>query len=294
MRFVLDAASGLALIAAAYCLWRGRRALRGTEMMTAWSAAVLSVALGGGVCVLTRGQLVPTGVHGHLWYGVAVLFLTPLICVLGARKPISRVWPWFVVLPMIGGLEIPTLATLWRAGADAPLRLETPTLVGFGLVLAMGAGNYLITPFRLAAALYAAGVALLVVPGTDAGLDGPAQMPASLGLSAVCLSLVVVFVQATRSGRRSRAPHQRRWADFRDTFGGVWAKRVMDRINWTAREEGWPARMEFAGLVWTDDDVADDDRRKTLQRLQQLDRWLLKRFVDDAWLNARCENGEST
>lgn len=286
MSAFLDVVIALELVTAVWCLWRGRRWLRGTQMMAAWGAALLSVSAGGTVYGLTRFGIVPPPLHGHLWYGVAILFLAPPVFVLGARKPISRVWPWFVVLPLTCVLGFPSLTTLWYSGRDAPLHVDTPLLVGMALVLAMGAGGYLMTRFWLPAILYVTGVALLVLPWTDLGTGGISRLTVTAGLLSACLPFVVVWHQS-RTTARELEPHQRLWADFRDTFGGLWAKRVMDRINWTAAEERWPARMDLCGLVWASNDVADEDRRKTAQRVEELLRWLLKRFVDDRWLRAR-------
>ena len=61
----------------------------------------------------------------------------------GARSPVCRVWPVFVVLPLVAVLAVPVIATLWNHGGDVPLEIETPILIGFLLITVMGTGNYL-------------------------------------------------------------------------------------------------------------------------------------------------------
>jgi hypothetical protein len=76
------------------------------------------------------------------------------------------------------------------------------------------------------------------------------------------------------------------WRDFRDQFGIVWAQRVRERINQRALQEQWPARLERPGFVNADGtpagaSVASDPR------IEHALRWLLRRFVDESWLNER-------
>ena len=286
MGIVLDIATAVILAAALCAAWMGRRAVSGTEMIPAWWSALASLVAAAAVFGVARLGIASTELCGHLWYGVAILLLTPLVFALGARQPIARAWPWFVVLPMVTVLAIPSLSLLWRSGTGVPLQLESPTLVGMALVAVMGAGNYLLTRFRGPAALHVTGIVLLVSPWTSHGDGGTATVPTAVGLTLVGLAFPLA-VLIGRTVDTNASPHQRVWADFRDTFGGLWAKRVMDRVNWTAAEEKWPARLELTGLAWSTEDVSEEDRRRTLERFEQLVRWLLKRFVDDRWLEGR-------
>lgn len=228
---------------------------------------------------------------GHLWYLVGVAALCPLVAVLGARRPVDRVWPAFVLLPLFLVLGLPAISSFWR-GTPAPLQLETPTVVGFAIVLVMGAGNYLFTRLSLPVSLLAAGIALLVYPLTEFGTATNRSPVDSAGYAGVCLGLAAASAFVLMRRRNDGLPpHERLWVDFRNAFGIVWAKRVMDRINWTAREEGWPARLDFAGLVWTQDAPGEDEKRRTIDRLTDTFRWLLKRFVDEAWIDRRLGTG---
>ena len=257
-------------------------------MLTGWVAATLVIGGWGTVCLLTAMTRIPGVLHGHLWYGAAILGLCPAIAVLGARRPVSRVWPVFVLLPLIAVLAVPVIATLWNHGGDVPLEIETPILIGFLLITVMGTGNYLGTRYTISALLYAIAIILVTLPSTGIGTDN-GWTTQWLGPSGTLCLALGCWSASVSSGRASPQleNYDRLWIDFRDTFGIVWAKRVMERINWTAREEKWPAELGFQGLVWTKEDVTEDERRKVIDRLNHTFRWLLKRFVSDDWIDSR-------
>jgi hypothetical protein len=296
-------------------LIRGRIALKHTTLSMAASWGIVSILIWA-ACWASDGVL-PTmneGLADRLWYAAAVLALCPAMSVLGARRPTTRVWQWFVVLPMILVLASP-LAVSWRELNDpSRLQLEAPVLVGFGLVLVMSAGNYVGTRFTLSAVLFTIAVALLVATLAEA-VPNQLVQPYSLRLWAtVVLSAAILF------GRRSARTESRRtstaamklgtfesrlegadklWADFRNTFGIVWARRIQDRINSVAAKEVWPARLESQGFVWheTDDSPSDERIEEAAGRIEHTLRWLLRRFCDPEWINERLgtavENVES-
>jgi hypothetical protein len=204
---------------------------------------------------------------------------------------VDRAWPLFVLLPLAAVLAVPSLSALWSHGAQTPLQLETPMLLGFLLVLLMGSGNYLGTRYTVAAVLYAAAVVLVVLPSTAIAAQSPAisenpWVPHAAGTLCVAASLLSAGLSARRM--QPDAPdYDRLWFDFRDAFGIVWAKRVQERVNWSAREENWSAELTFSGLLWRQTDATDEDRRQTAARLKHTFRWLLKRFVDDKWIDRR-------
>ena len=56
--------------------------------------------------------------------------LSPLMAVLGARRPSANVWAWFVVLPMLVVLSWPAIIA-WGTGQQSGFQLETPPLIAF-------------------------------------------------------------------------------------------------------------------------------------------------------------------
>lgn len=275
-----------------------RRALRGTTLRTAWGWAAAALVLW--TAVWTADVLVaaiPPVLTDQLWYAVSLVMLCSLVAVLGARSPGARVWSWFVLLPLLLVLGWPAM-TAWYAGVPTNrLHLELPALLGYGLVLLMSAGNYLGTRFSLPAILLAAALALLVVPLATTGLgflseSEPTRLWATIALAA---SAVLALKQAASVARPASdseqdatlRPFNGLWIEFRDCFGIVWAKRILERVNDRAQAEGWPARLHMEGLVWSRDHVDEQTRRWTAERIDHTLRWLLRRFVDPEWIDAR-------
>jgi hypothetical protein len=274
---VLLAAVGIVVLAC------GRRGVRGTTLLVPWIAATVAVGCWSAVGLLAAfGSACPPELLSHLWYGVSVLALFPAVAVLGARRPVDRAWPVFILLPLAAVLAVPSLSTLWSHGLEAPLQVETPMLVGVLLVLVMGSGNYVGTRYTPATFLYAAAIGLIVLPSTVPGRTDWQSVLRALGTLFLAGSLLSAYISARR-----KAPDvpdgDRLWFAFRDAFGVVWAKRVLERVNWSAREEKWAAELTFTGLAWKAD-ATEEERRKTIERLNHTFGWLLKRFVDDEWL----------
>jgi hypothetical protein len=278
----------LLIAAGVYALAAARRHVRGTTLVVAWIAAAVAVAGWAGVALLTPfAPALPSELFSHLWYGVSVAALCPPVAVLGARRPIDRAWPIFVVLPLVAVLTGPSLSTLWNHGLDAPLLVETPMLVGYLLVLVMCSGNYLGTRYTVAALLYAAAVVLVVLPSSSVGRTDWQSVLRFAGTICLAASLALARLSARRTAANI-PDYDRLWLHFRDTFGVVWAKRVLERVNWSAREEHWPAELTFTGLAWKPG-ATEQERRQTIDRLQHTFGWLLKRFVNDDWIERKSE-----
>lgn len=298
-----------ALIFAVRGVWQGRERLRHTTLVPAGRWALAASLLWAVTLGLVLSNVIPGPQQDALWYATALMSLCPAIAVLGARRPGAGVWNAFVIVPLLAVLGWPLL-TLWTgAGEFRALRLETPQLIGFVLVLLMGAGNYIGTRFSLPAAAYVVSLCLLV--GSVSAV-APLQIQASQNaryLATLCLGLAVVVArgllrahhaqhpdEAVRSAAREAAPSDRAasefdrlWSDYRDTFGIVWSKRFQERLNGIARQQKWPARLTDAGIQWEPREDSDMNRDQTLERIDQTFRWLLRRFVDPPWIAARLD-----
>lgn len=226
----------------------------------------------------------------HLWYACAVISLCPAISVLGSRRPGTRVWTWFILIPMLFALGWPVM-TLWIQGSDIRgLQLETPQLVGYLLVLVMGTGNYFGTRYTLPGLLFVIGNVINV-------LSSSAACPGWLSdrwwvrlWATACVTQAILM--AGRSDSLTSSPNERfnrLWLDFFDQFGIVWGRRIQERVNFIAIKENWPARLELHGVQWTTE--ADP---ATEARLEHTFRWLLRRFVDPAWIDERLGTHQAT
>lgn len=208
------------------------------------------------------------------------------------------------------GYELATAGAAAAGSEFRGLQLESPQLIAFTLVLIMGVGNYCGTKFTLSALIY--GVASLAIVAACSQFEN--VMPAdrvmirewsTLGIAlAVCL-----LTRASPTAGTNR--FDRIWFDFFDTFGIVWGRRIQDRVNFVARDQGWPVRLELEGFVAVDPSipfglldsiepgsperecdrtgVARCDTEMVNARIEHTLRWLLRRFVDPIWIDARLE-----
>jgi len=280
---VLTVVPALFAVAAVVRGWGG---VQGTSLLLAWSwtlAAALAIAL----AWLTTGitQSIPSPWDDMLWYGVAVLLLCPQIAVLGARRPGVAVWNWFVLLPLLAVLGWPVAAAALAGARPGSFTLETPPLVGLLLVLLMGTGNYAGTRFRLPFTLLVpCSVVLILISLKSTSVLTP-SLARLLAVWCVGSAAAIAWRVARRPGLVPTGP-DRVWHDFRDQFGIVWAQRVRERLNERSILENWPVRLERNGFVAQTVGAAGDVAAAD-PRIEHTLRWLLRRFVDERWLNAR-------
>lgn len=234
-------------------------------------------------------DLIPVGLISRIDYFSTTLLLTPLVSVLGAKKPGVRFWNYFVVIPMLLMLNWPVIVQGVGTHGIQVLNLEPPALMGIFVVLLMVLGNYFGTVFTLPAILYCCGVLISLTPSSQS-LPQISEFPAM----AHCLSSLL-FVGALFSSRRryyvsqrDRAGYDRIWLDFRDWFGILWARRVMERLNQTADKEEWSARLTLEGIQW-DSEQSLECRKQTQEKLDHALRWILRRFVEESWIDDRLE-----
>ena len=274
--------------------------MSGTTLSSTWWWAVLSIAM---LTVDSVFQVFPDLLqinYASAFHNLAVtLLVVPFIDVLGARNPGHRSWPWFVILPLIVLFQWPVASQLWSPQPDVPIELPGPMVAGFLLVLTMGAGNYFGTGNTLAMILTVAASILALIPLTSWG-----QWPAPWCSLAAMLLLVLagVLVRVRYVDQRSLTTQNDKeehlnaiaiWLDFRDLYGIVWAKRVMDRFNQFAQREKWEIELTLDGFVHkkTANTVQPDDRlaehyvEHLPDRCQEILLWLLKRFVQPSFVD---------
>lgn len=264
--------------------------LRQTTLPTATWCAI------GGLVIAIVAQSIelinPEQANGWVdlgWYFAAVVLLCPGIAVLGARRPGASAWAFFVLLPLVLVLMWPAVASFQVARPAEPIELEVPALVGFGLVLIMSGGNYFGTRYTMSTFYYAVAIVLLVVPMSVAAPDFFPERSTSRFIASLGFLLAI-----SETNRRSKAEPDEEirrfdvlWFDFMDSFGMVWAKRVMDRVNESARHEKWAMHLELHGFVPIAESPSADELVRTEERIEHTFRWLLKRFVNPEWIDAR-------
>ncbi len=289
MDTMLGAAATVAIVMAARVVAIARPSLRPTTLIAAWGWAFGAVVVWGiaGIGDWTLGSTEAAApAFELLWFAVALLSLCPAVAVLGARRPGAGAWNGFVLVPLLAVLGWPALAVLAGGFPLRPLELEAPQLIGLGIVLLMGAGNYVGTRYGTSAVLYALAVCLLLAPLFGASPDWLSP-PTTRALGSCILGVSAVLAGLKRN-RLSLAgePFDRLWEDYCNTFGIVWAHRLQDRFNTLAQQKQWPVVLTPAGFHWNSA-VSAEQRRETTKKIEQSLRWMLRRFVDPDWIDQR-------
>ena len=290
MEWLLRLMATLAIVSCARPILRMRVVLSKTTLLEAWLWGVVTIGLWGLTWLATdMTHAASAGWADQLWLASAVFMLSPFVAALGARRPGSRVWSFFVVLPVIVVLMLPAVTAWNRDLQPTPLRLETPMVVGYALVLVMGAGNYLGTRFAIPALLIA-GASLAIVWPLSQLAERHSVTASTLHSAALIGVSIAVWLGAHQAAKRARIRQNSLntvWNDFRDFFGIVWGRRIMDRLNLTAQQEDWPVRLQFEGFVPLDRGNPAGPPPEQMARVEQGLRWLLRRFVDPAWIDER-------
>jgi len=280
METVVSAFGILAGVAGSLATWRARRIIPGTTLRTSYRWSLAAAVTLCGAWVFSRAAPDRRNWVELFWYVSVLVTLCPPIAVLGARRPGVRAWNWFVLWPLLAVMGWPAVTVFGADGHLGRLQLETPALVGFLLVLVMGYGNYLGTRASGTALLLVVGSSLILAPvSTSFGDWGAGSVARTIGY----LCCTVAPWTASRAPRVPEPPgFTRLWQDFRNTFGIVWAHRVAERFNQQMLQEGCQACLSPRGFQWRSGPDA-----RTLSRAEHNLRWLLRRFVDSEWIDAR-------
>jgi hypothetical protein len=281
----------LGLISLVPVLLTARHRVAATTLQTAWRWTGATVVCWLGAWIAEHGPTpVTAGISDQLWYGVAVLMLCPPIAVLGAKRPMSRVWGWFILLPLMLVFGWPAMSVWGTRFRHAGWILEEPVLVGYVFVLVMGIGNYAGTRHAIGGILWGVAAVLLVLPlcpSTAARLSPAVDWRT---IAAWCLIAGGWFDRLwQRHTPLPEAGLDRVWVDFRNDFGLVWGRRIQERFNEFSRRSNLPAVLTPTGLTTRDGaplspaHLSEDARLAVEGTL----RWLLRRFVDPEWIDAR-------
>ena len=274
--------SSISLLLLGFVLWTTvslRTYVTGLTAQTAWKWAIAAIAATLTAIGLRLIPVVPAGITSAVHSIAATLLLAPLVDILGARNPGHRAWPWFVVTPMIVVLQWSTISHLFSERLETALVTPLPATIGLLLVLVMGTGNYFGTANTSACLVGATGIGLLILPVTEwCAWPGDAVCLAS----SVCLAITALLVEGRLKANNTETGHEQLWIDFRDIYGTVWSRRVMDRINQFAEREKWNVSMTLDGLRPRND---SQQPIESTERPEEILRWVLRRFADDEFLN---------
>ncbi len=260
-------------------------AARGTTLMGAigwaWGAWLVWVATWIAAAVLPADSAaIELG-----WYATALVSVCPALFILGAKRPGSRVWTLFVVLPFLLVFSWPLLADWVRDATLQSFYVELPMRLGYALVLVMGFGNYVGTRWTIPAILI--GVACGCIMWTFDGrvIENASGSGIPLRLVASCL-LCLAGVMIWRLGRSTAdrtSGLEGFWDHYRNGFGIVWAMRFLERVNAVAEKEEWSARLEVDHIRWRE--ATAEEHQRTAERMETTIRWLARRFADPAWVD---------
>jgi hypothetical protein len=194
------------------------------------------------------------------------------MAVLGARRPGVGAWN-FVIL----GLLV-VMMFLWLESrlAEDDLILQRIRMVLLASTVTIGVLNYLPTRLAPAAVLLALGCGLEISILT-------LSTPLALGLETI-QSIARVMVALTPWVAYGRMRQQSRilsefdqvWLRFRNSYGLVWAQRLREQFNQSAKNSNWPVILRWQGLrvIPGEASPTSEDRVTMLANL----RALMKRF----------------
>ncbi len=293
----------LGLIAVWIILLRARSTTNQTTLVAAWNWALISIAAWTAVWLVVKlnSKSINAGIADQLWYAAAVLAPTPLLAVLGARRPRVNTWNFFVLVPYIVVFGVPALHAWSGDGHISDLQVEPPFVFGYLFVTVMGTGNYFGTKFTGAGLCLGIALLLLFAPYSSAVPESFPDKATSREWATGLLAVGVVWAYWKSCSKYVPAgDYDRLWLDFRDRFGIVWAKRIMDRWNMAAQSGRWSVRLELHGLVpATRQPISSPSGTEcsvnTLiapfrEPIESTFRWQLKRFVDAEWIAERIPN----
>ena len=270
--------SSAVLTSAILLVWR-RRALRGTTLTHAWWWVLVSLVF----IVLGELLLALTGDAAAHWPPVVRLIsatstFCPMMAVLGARRPQHHAWQ-FVVFTLWIMLSLPG----WEAFfLSRPQAMDIGPVRGWflWLMLLVNLVNWLPTRFWLGAILVMVGQLLMLavfLPGLQVTETTSGSVLIACLLFTVSIALCCCGLPRRRSGR---SEFDRRWLQFRDMFGTMWALRVIERISVAAAMYRWPLSLSWTGFYFHDPDedwssLSEEDRSELQQTMDKL----LRRFT---------------
>ena len=244
----------LGLIYVLYQVIRLRKEVKQTTLTGPVQWAIAGIHLWILAWILRTPELgISLGILDQIWYSVPVFMLCPFVAVLGARRPGSQVWGWFIILPMCLVLEISAIRLWGNQVIPVSFQLDTPTIVGFCIVMVMGLGNYFGTKRTGSVFLFGLILLLLVAPYSESVPGIFPQKETARIWSTFLLIFLTFFNSRQKEAESLPLPFRKVWLDFLDSYGIVWGKRLMDQMNRTGHDQNWTVHLELEGFIENSD-----------------------------------------
>lgn len=251
------------------------RQLSGTTLFAPAVWATVSFLLLAAFAYLGPGLTAPF--ESKLRFGLVTFTFTPMMAILGAKRPQDRGWQ-FIVATMWLVLLLPMGQSLIYAPRGAFV-LHGAWRLFITLLVLMGLGNYVATRFWPSLLFYVLGQLLLLEPNTAFVPDLSLPHASSWAVLSFSVSAVLIITGFPRRTIAAESLDQV-WFDFRDAFGVAWALRINERINQLASQESWNLRLTWHGFVKTKDEYDSSQLELSL-------RTLMRRFVNTPWIEQR-------
>ncbi len=238
------AAGGLAVLLLGMALY-GRQKWHAATLATPCVWVAISAICLAALALMQTGDA-DTLEMSVLRFAVAASTLTPLVAVLGAKRPQDRGWQW-VVLTLWLIVVWPALQAFANPAGSRVELFAAWKLFLFGLV-AMGPLNYLATRHWFASLLVATGQLIVLGEFLGFGTNAAWRLPTAVGCFFTASLLVALRKTASASINTPLAEQSARWLRFRDSFGAFWGLRIMQRVNETAALRDWPVQLAWSGF----------------------------------------------
>ncbi len=281
------AVSALLGLAGVVLLWRGRQAIQGTTLVGPWLWTMVAwIALCGTEAAIGMLHWYEISLpDDQLRYLATMTLFCPQLSQVGSKRPNSLLWQ-LVVASFWLVLCVPVFQ-VWSAGSSG--HVNPGWIWGTFLAVLILAGLLNNGPTRFAvSAICLAGAQVLMtyhyLPWTTAEVTVKGALLA-IGLGLVGIGLVSLGWPGRSENLR---PEDRAWLDFRDSFGGFWAAKVLFRVNDSAVRFEWGLCLSWTGffqveIVGSHPEFRDGVREGLVTCMRKL----LSDFVDEAWLDER-------
>ena len=253
--------------------------VKGTTLLASWIWTTL--------CVWAIAVTSYLGSSSEASYCAGMLVFCPIMSVLGARRPQNRAWE-FITASLWVILALPALEVFFARQGEA-FDVRGLRSWFFVVLIFITVSNIALSRFWLSGILFGGAQVILVSDYLPTWFQFHLEFGQviALAVGAAAVSLACFLPKPDRS---QSTGVDRVWLNYRDTFGGLWAVRTCESINAYAKMQQWNIRLTWDGFVsmngecWGKTEQITEN--PTVEKLHQLLRNQLRRFVDDQWIEA--------